>query len=63
MERHGRKNLQDDGPGCGRPARVDLQAWDEFDQIIIDTSVGECRKSLRACVQAAGGQFEYKLTF
>ena len=38
-----------------------LQAWDELDQRIIDKAVGEWRKRLRLCVNAAGGQFEYKL--
>ena len=40
-----------------------LQAWDELDQriIVIDKAVGEWRKTLRLCVNAAGGQFEYKL--
>jgi hypothetical protein len=33
-----------------------LQAWDELDQSIIDTSVGEWGKIRRACVRAAGGQ-------
>ena len=37
-----------------------LQAWDELDQRIIDKVVGERRKRLRLCVNAAGGQFEYK---
>ena len=38
-----------------------LQAWDELDQGIIDKKVGEWRKRLCLCVNAAGGQFEYKL--
>ena len=38
-----------------------LQAWDELDQRIIDKAVGEWCKRLRLCVNAAGGQFEYKL--
>ena len=38
-----------------------LQAWDELDQRIIDKAVGEWRKRLRLCVNAADGQFEYKL--
>ena len=38
-----------------------LQAWDELDQRIIDKAVGEWRKRLRLCVNAAGEQFEYKL--
>ena len=33
-----------------------LQAWDELDQRIIDKAVGEWRKRLRLCVNAAGGQ-------
>ena len=38
-----------------------LQAWDELDQGIIDKKVGEWRKRLCLCVNAVGGQFEYKL--
>ena len=38
-----------------------LQAWDGLDQRIIDKAVGEWRKRLRLCVNAAGRQFEYKL--
>ena len=38
-----------------------FQAWEELDQCIIDRAVGQWRKRLRACVKAAGGQFEYKL--
>ena len=38
-----------------------VMAWDELDQRIIDSAVMEWRKRLRACVKAAGGQFEYKL--
>ena len=38
-----------------------LQAWDELDQRIIDKAVGEWHTRLRLCVNAAGGQFEYKL--
>ena len=35
-----------------------IQAWN---QRIIDWAVREWRKRLRACVEAKGGQFEYKL--
>ena len=38
-----------------------LQVWDELDQRIIDKAVGEWHTRLRLCVNAAGGQFEYKL--
>ena len=38
-----------------------LQAWDELDQRIIDKAVGKWHTRLCLCVNAAGGQFEYKL--
>ena len=38
-----------------------VQVWDEFDQGIIDASVKEWRRRLRACVAANGRQFEHKL--
>ena len=38
-----------------------MQAWNDLDQRIIDSAVREWRKRLRACVEAEGGQFEYKL--
>ena len=38
-----------------------VQACSELDQRIIDSAVLEWRKRLRACVEANGGQFEYKL--
>ena len=38
-----------------------MEAWNDLDQRIIDTAVREWRKRLRACVEAKGGQFEYKL--
>ncbi len=38
-----------------------VQVWDEFDQGIIDASVKEWRRRLRACVAANGGHFEHKL--
>ena len=38
-----------------------VAAWDELDQRIIDTAVGQWRTRLRACVKALGGQFEHKL--
>src|ERR1700690_129350 len=38
-----------------------VQVWDEFDQDIIDASIKQWRKRLRACVAANGGQFEHKL--
>ena len=38
-----------------------MQVWDEFDQGIIDASVKQWRRLLRACVAANGGQFEHKL--
>lgn len=38
-----------------------MQVWDDFDQGIIDASVKQWRRRLRACVAANGGQFEHKL--
>ena len=38
-----------------------VQAWNDLDQRIIDSAVREWHKRLRACVEAKGGQFEYKL--
>ena len=38
-----------------------MQVWDEIDQGIIDVSIKQWRKRLRACVAANGGQFEHKL--
>ena len=37
-----------------------MQASNDLDQRIIDSAVREWRKRLRACVEAEGGQFEYK---
>ena len=38
-----------------------VQAWNDLGQRIIGSAVREWRKRLRACVEAKGGQFEYKL--
>ena len=38
-----------------------MQVWDEFDQGIIDASIKQWRRRLRACVTANGGQFEHKI--
>jgi len=38
-----------------------ILAWNDLDQRIIDSAVREWRKRLCACVEAKGGQFEYKL--
>jgi len=38
-----------------------VQAWNDLDQRIIDSAVREWCKRLRACIDAKGGQFEYKL--
>jgi len=39
-----------------------LKAWDELDQRVIDTAVGQRRTRLRACVKANGAHFEHKLS-
>jgi hypothetical protein len=38
-----------------------IQAWDELDQRVIDSSVHQWRTRLGACVEDEGGHFEYKL--
>jgi hypothetical protein len=38
-----------------------IHAWDELDQLVIDSSVQQWRMRLHACVEAEGGRFEYKL--
>ena len=35
-----------------------VNAWDEFDQVVIDAAIGQWRARLRACVEANGGHFE-----
>jgi len=40
-----------------------MQAWNDLDQRTIDSAVREWRKRLRACVEAKGGQLEYKLSY
>ena len=39
-----------------------LTAWDELDQRVIDTAVGQWRTRLRACVKVKGAHFEHKLS-
>jgi len=52
----------------GRISNIDelrsriLTAWDELDQRVIDTAVGQWCTRLRACVQAKGAHFEHKLS-
>jgi transposase len=36
-------------------------AWNEISQTVIDASIGQWRKRLRACVAANGGHFEHNL--
>ena len=38
-----------------------VEEWVKFDQGIIDGSIGQWRKRLRACVAADGGHFEHSL--
>jgi len=38
-----------------------VNAWDEFDQLVIDAAIGQWRPRLEACVEANGGHFEHKL--
>jgi len=37
------------------------QAWDEFDQTVINAAISQWRPHLTACVEAEGGHFEHKL--
>jgi len=39
-----------------------LTAWDELDQRVIDTAVGQWRTRLHACVKAKCAHFEHKLS-
>ena len=39
-----------------------LTIWDELPQEAIRKSIVSFRKRLRACIDAKGGHFEYKLT-
>ena len=34
-----------------------IQAWDEFDQVVMDAAIGQWRARLSACVEAKGGTF------
>ena len=38
-----------------------VEEWAKFDQKIIDASISQWRKRLRACVAADGGHFEHSL--
>jgi hypothetical protein len=38
-----------------------IQAWDEFDQVVIDAAISQWRARLGACVEAEGGHFEHTL--
>ena len=38
-----------------------VAAWDELNQHIINTALGQWRTRLRACVKALGGHFKHKL--
>ena len=38
-----------------------IQAWDEFDQAVIDSAISQWRARLCACVEAKGGNFEHTL--
>jgi len=38
-----------------------VTTWDEIDQRIINTAVGQWRTRLHACVKALSGLFEHKL--
>jgi AcrR family transcriptional regulator len=38
-----------------------VNAWDEFDQLVVDAAVSQWRVRLVACVEANGGHFEHKL--
>ena len=38
-----------------------VHVWEEFDQLVIDATIGQWRTRLQACVEAEGGHLEYKL--
>ena len=38
-----------------------IEEWSSFDQKIIDGSIRQWRKRLRACISVDGGHFEQKL--
>ena len=38
-----------------------IQAWDEFDQLVINTAISQWRARFDACVEAKGGHFEHTL--
>ena len=38
-----------------------IQAWEEFDQAVIDAAIAQWRARLIACVEAEGEHFEYTL--
>ena len=38
-----------------------VNAWNQFDQLVIDVAIGQWRTRLEACVEANGGHFEHKL--
>ena len=38
-----------------------INAWEEFDQLVIDAAIGKWRTRLEACVKAEGGHLEHTL--
>ena len=38
-----------------------INAWEEFDQLVIDAAVGKWQTRLETCVKAEGGHFEHTL--
>ena len=38
-----------------------VNAWNEFDQLVIDAAIDQWRVHLEACVEANGGHFEHNL--
>ena len=38
-----------------------VNAWDEFDQLVIDAAIFQWRARLEAYVEASGGHFKHKL--
>ena len=38
-----------------------VNAWDEFDQLVIDAAIGQWRAILEACVEANDGHFKHIL--
>ena len=50
------KSRDSEGP-CERI----VNAWEEFDRLVIGAAIGQWRARLEACAEAEGGHFEHTL--